>query len=921
MTALTYGELRLKSELRIKKITDVEISVTKNNHGLMKVEGIIDGEEDKDRVLEDIISFNVGRTISLHRDEEEIPIFSGLVERVKLVRRDNIDYVEVEVVSGTILMDREKKKRSFQDVNKTYEDIVKEVVSEYKDGATICTVGLEEKIGVPLIQYNETDWEFLKRISSHFESVIVPEVTQSMPRVWFGFPNTINTVEVDKEEYSYGQSEDYFKMGGIFSDYEPEDFRYVEVKGYDTFELGDFTVFDGQGYVLYERKGKMDRGELIFTYRFGAEGHRHEPRYYNEQISGMSLLGEVSKTDKETVGVKLDIDNGKGGEYLYDWRPETGNMMYCMPQVGTKVSLYFPGVDEREAIVVNCFRTNGDSCEKMKDPSKRAFATEHNKELTLYPKEMGISSGSGSSILISDEKGIDFNSKKSIRIIGSEINFSAPIINIKASIGEINLFKIDGNNELIRSSFTMSNEFNLMAEGGTTLVGREFTEYKAFDDEPERGSFWGGLVENVLGGLVAVGLICATIATLGAGGAVILGAAIGGATAVGMLAASDIRKGELGSRDSYLFAGLSGAVTGAISSGIFKLKLNGKIKNFLLASNQFIEDISSNIVDQMSDGRDKIDFSKAILGGVYSMLTGLGMSQLMKFKQFRTAFEMINNPLYLFKKNKNSPFGSVLGLADGEKKISKRLNKEIMNRCKNVKKTSIKEYKQVFNDNNNLTKRRQRELQKLGVEDFYKKRLHNADDHEYGNFAEAITDMYYESRGYSRIGTRSRITKIDSSTHQSIDAIYESPNPPPQYLIVEIKFNKSTLNNTKNSKRQMSNYWATEKNRGKDKEGKPRNRILECLGDTERDKYLAGEIEAGLETGNTQKIVTEVKIDGVRNNTINPGDILSKDYSEVKFNHFKVDDDGYIIKTNGKRHGRKKPHELPNFKGDDKNER
>ncbi len=74
---------------------------------------------------------------------------------------------------------------------------------------------------------------------------------------------------------------------------------------------------------------------------------------------------------------------------------------------------------------------------------------------------------------------------------------------------------------------------------------------------------------------------------------------------------------------------------------------------------------------------------------------------------------------------------------DGEKKISKRLNKEIMNRCKNVKKASIKEYGQVFNDNNNLTKRRQRELQKLGVEDFYKKRLRNADDHEYGNFAEA----------------------------------------------------------------------------------------------------------------------------------------------------------------------------------------
>lgn len=909
MTALTYGELRLKSELRIKKITDVEISVTKNNHGLMKVEGIIDGEEDKDRVLEDIISFNVGRTISLHRDEEEIPIFSGLVERVKLVRRDNIDYVEVEVVSGTILMDREKKKRSFQDVNKTYEDIVKEVVSEYKDGATICTVGLEEKIGVPLIQYNETDWEFLKRISSHFESVIVPEVTQSMPRVWFGFPSTINTVEVDKEEYSYGQSEDYFKMGGIFSDYEPEDFRYVEVKGYDTFELGDFTVFDGQGYVLYERKGKMDRGELIFTYRFGAEGHRHEPRYYNEQISGMSLLGEVSKTDKETVGVKLDIDNGKGGEYLYDWRPETGNMMYCMPQVGTKVSLYFPGVDEREAIVVNCFRTNGDSCEKMKDPSKRAFATEHNKELTLYPKEMGISSGSGSSILISDEKGIDFNSKKSIRIIGSEINFSAPIINIKASIGEINLFKIDDNNELIRSSFTMSNEFNLMAEGGTTLVGREFTEYKAFDDEPERGSFWGGLVKNVLGGLVAVGLICATIATLGAGGAVILGAAIGGATAVGMLAASDIRKGELGSRDSYLFAGLSGAVTGAISSGIFKLKLNGKIKNFLLASNQFIEDISSNIVDQMSDGRNKIDFSKAILGGVYSMLTGLGMSQLMKFKQFRTAFEMINNPLYLFKKNKNSPFGSVLGLADGEKKISKRLNKEIMNRCKNVKKASAQQL-QVFDSK--YRQKMDKIYQKLVVKKFYndKEKLYNANGHEHGNFAEAITDVYYESMGYKRIGTVRRITKIDSSTHQGIDAIYESPNPPPKFLIVEVKFNSSKLGTRKTSGPQMSDSWLTVENRGK----KPnkQSRIQMYIGNDE----LANEITDYIENDSNEvvKIVTNVTINSDKNKQSK--NVLSEFYPEIQFTNYKVNKDGEI-----KENGKELIYEITNFKGGNKNER
>ena len=402
MTALTYDKLRLRSRIKIGSITDLYISIVKNEHGVMEVEGIIDGDEDKESVVEDIVLSSIGTEISLHVEGRDIPLFSGVVENVELEIKNSIYYARIKSASATILMDRVRKKRSFQSVGSTYEEIVDSIVREYKNGATICTVGSEESIVKPLIQYNETDWEFLKRLASHFDSVIVPEITQMMPRVWFGFPNTINMVEIDEYEYIYGQDTGYYEIGGMFSSYSPEDFRYIEVKGYNVFELGDFTVFNGQGYVLYEIKGKMDKGELIFTYRFGAEGNKKSKKFYNDRISGMSLLGEVSKTDKERIGIKLDIDNGSGGEYLYDWVPETGNMMYCMPQVGTKVSLYFKNSDEREAVVVNCIRTNGDSCEKMKDPSKRAFATEHNKELKLYPNEIGISSDNGSFITIMD---------------------------------------------------------------------------------------------------------------------------------------------------------------------------------------------------------------------------------------------------------------------------------------------------------------------------------------------------------------------------------------------------------------------------------------------------------------------------------------------------------------------------------------
>ena len=65
----------------------------------------------------------------------------------------------------------------------------------------------------------------------------------------------------------------------------------------------------------------------------------------------MTLLGEVEKTDKEEVKVNLRIDKGKKGLYPYPFRPETGNMLYNMPQKGTTVSLYMTNHDERQAMI------------------------------------------------------------------------------------------------------------------------------------------------------------------------------------------------------------------------------------------------------------------------------------------------------------------------------------------------------------------------------------------------------------------------------------------------------------------------------------------------------------------------------------------------------------------------------------------
>ena len=165
--------------------------------------------------------------------------------------------------------------------------------------------------------------------------------------------------------------------------------------------------------------------------------------------------------------------------------------------------------------------------------------------------------------------------------------------------------------------------------------------------------------------------------------------------------------------------------------------------------------------------------------------------------------------------------------------------------------------------------------------------------------------MYYESRGYKRIGSKPRITEINSSTCKGIDAIYVNLNPPPKFLIVEVKFNKAKLGTTKHTGAQGSDDWLKlrDKTVGKDDKGKVINRLEAYLD----DKGLAKEIEAGLITGDTIKVLTRVKIDGFRSKETNPGDTISDEYSGIKFTHKKIDKDGDEINE---------LYEIQNFRGE-----
>ena len=325
-------------------------------------------------------------------------------------------------------------------------------------------------------------------------------------------------------------------------------------------------------------------------------------------------------------------------------------MMYCMPQVGTRVSLYFPNCDEQAAIAVNCVRTNGSSCARMSDPSKRSFVTEHGKEMNLYPQEMSLLGGANGTVKLEDEAGITVSTDKKIRIIAKQsVLVNGKTLAVAAPAGELVLAKGNALSGSIESSVIQSSQYDLLAALHTHMEGWNQQTFEAYDDAPQEGSFdWGGLIGNVLAGLAAVAAVAFIVGTAGLGAPVVVGAIAVGSTAVIGQALSDYASGTVSSTETYIITGLLGAVAGAVSGGVGAM-IEGAIpagatalaKMGIVGSSGVLETLIENtIMGQRTTGTD-MAFAFVASAGLF----GIGDNLIPILNQVRRGGQAVGDML------------------------------------------------------------------------------------------------------------------------------------------------------------------------------------------------------------------------------------------------------------------------------------
>lgn len=380
--------------------------------------------------------------VEVDADGEKILLFSGIISEIHTDREASYETISIKAYSLSWLMDLERKSRSWQGERSIF-NLMQEICREHS--FSISSFVQDEAVKAPFIQYRETDWAFLLRLSSHLHAPVYTAGNYAGKGLYLGVQNQEHPVRLDALREKWCMKAEHARK----MDFDPDKAAYYEVASGQVLHLGQSVLYHRTLLRVLEADMELKNGMLCGTYRLGGPMHFHMPVRHNPCIKGASLEGTVLERMDENVRVHLDIDKmqEQANAYWYPWMPEHGNMVYCMPEEGSRIRLLIPGEDEREAIGIHCVRQNGAVCSKTQNPDQRWFATDHHKSLTLQPSLMELSALEGTSkIALEDGTGgilrskgeILIQAKGQILMQGTKVVLDAPneITAVKRELGQ-----------------------------------------------------------------------------------------------------------------------------------------------------------------------------------------------------------------------------------------------------------------------------------------------------------------------------------------------------------------------------------------------------------------------------------------------------------------------------------------------------
>ena len=412
-----HENIIIESKIPIAQILNLDMDHRLNEHGIFNMKIVI--QPDMQHTF--LSTSYLGQNIKFYADFDDDAklIFSGKINNVVYEQQADFFTASIGAISYSEELDEEKKRRSFQNTGMSFRALLDLVTSDTNARFDWQVEG-DRSLEKPFVQYDESDWEFAKRLASYFDRPIHANLLVGSADFYFGVRTGVGQNIDEATVLEQGVSDYYYENGGYRNDVPRALYYYLKVRNRESWQIGDSAMYENRKVIVIRVQAVFERGELTFIYTLGAEGFLHREIIYADNLVGLNLQGTIREVEKESITIQLDIDQDEQSDHLWEWMPEIGNFGYVMPEVGSRVVLTFPTKNEEDAYGSRLLRVNSSSGMFAQTENKQ-FVTAEDKTIGLFPDQV-LFAGKNQDVkmILADQSGIRFDSHANIRMRASK---------------------------------------------------------------------------------------------------------------------------------------------------------------------------------------------------------------------------------------------------------------------------------------------------------------------------------------------------------------------------------------------------------------------------------------------------------------------------------------------------------------------
>ncbi|WP_458121841.1 contractile injection system protein, VgrG/Pvc8 family [Paenibacillus sp. Z6-24] len=464
---LTYKDMELIWPYGHVRLHHIEMYQEMDHHARMQIIGMI--SEDQENAIINHAASQDPVELWYTQDDQKRPLFMGQIYNIELQGVHNNLQITLEIVSHSFNLDMKLKERSFQQIDCTYMDIVDSVLDDYPRSDRLDEAFGDRLTGQFIMQYQETDWDFLRRLASHAGAMLLPNITMHGVQIWIGLPEARR--HIDLKDISFRNKRTiapYMKDAAQGKQTSAIDYTRYTFEWHNILDIGDTVIRHEIKYVIVKRSAQMQKGQLVWSYECALPEGIKVTRIRNTVITGAAIEGKILDVHKNQVKIHLDIDDSQDPQHArwFPYSAEGNQVWYLMPEKGAQIKLYFPSAEEDRAMAIQSVRTSASQPSpvaastgapaatslapapmasvvptespaarmerKMSDPGTKSFANPQGKEVSMSGSELALNAQEGALYLsMHISKGVNLTGNQNVSIhAGGSLELNASKISL-----------------------------------------------------------------------------------------------------------------------------------------------------------------------------------------------------------------------------------------------------------------------------------------------------------------------------------------------------------------------------------------------------------------------------------------------------------------------------------------------------------